>query len=352
MEATLIDLPEEIQEKIFIYLGLYKTESIPYGRLPRYHVINYSMTNKKIMHMCDNFFRRKAQLKNIPLELLPESNIVKEYIKLNKDIVCANESHELSPICCFLRAIIKGDLHRVKWLASLTLSSFKSSDEKLNIYIIASDYAFYNDKDIIGEWLIDYLSQDASCLFAHNWFNIINRCQHMVVNLIKKNKINVIYYVLDKLKEVSPRIKRTVAYEFLMRNDLDNLNRIIKNYSLTIHDYHDLIVSTKQKETLELLLSRYQGTGSDLNIMVMVRNGYKPSRDLVSILIGYGFNDYLTIINRVLNDKSSECVELVKFLLLKYGHEIPVDSIRAILPTTRDDRMKKLLYEHISNFNN
>lgn len=97
---SLTQLPYDLEENILEYL--------PYD-----DVVSYCKTNTRSGDVCDTFFKRRAQLENIPLKLLPESNITDKYIQLFNDRLCLRENkHRMSG--CFKNAIDKDDLREIK----------------------------------------------------------------------------------------------------------------------------------------------------------------------------------------------------------------------------------------------
>lgn len=164
----LISLPNELQEKIIEYLTFFDKDTLA----------NYSTCNKIIMNICDNFFRRKAQLENIPPQLLPKHNIMRLYIELRSDINCIRESHELKEECCLIRAIRRDDISRVLWLVELTMETEKPIDKKITIYSELIEYAFKNGKNAVGKYLISSLfrSKLISSERGSHYMKLIWRC--------------------------------------------------------------------------------------------------------------------------------------------------------------------------------
>lgn len=365
-KVNLIELPNEIQEKIIEYLILFKTKkstnrSIPYyntiaymvdGYIPCYEVINYSMTNKKIMNICDNFFRRRLKLEKFPVELLCGSNVVREYIQLQEDIFCIRAFHILSDKCCFKRAILKDDINRVKLLGSLVLNSYKSTRKKIRIYLKNAEYAFSNNKNRIGKWFIEDFCERGLVTLATDGDSIDYLCG--IIECLSNRNTDLVYYILDKFHHITPLIKRYALNSFAKIEDVDNLKRMINNYTLTIDDFDYAIVDIKRETTLRFLLRYYQGNGEDLNKMVNEYPVYVPTIENLSILCEHGFNDYSLIIERLATSyyPLPELIEIVKFLLLNYGDTISSNAINFLLRSVDDDKMIKVLSEYISSFDN
>lgn len=267
-KVGLISLPNELQEKIIEYL-------IQFNKKLLYRdVVSYSMTNKTIMDVCDNFFRRRAQLENIPLELFTERNCLNIYHELEDDLHYVRKFDFVWQNTCVQRAILRGDLERVKWLTSLSLMDCKLigelTKEKIHIHLGSSYYAFTNDKDIICRWLIKNLCKYGLGLHVKNTY-IPTFFNQIVDYALYKNKVDILDYLLNEILPLISMVKTSIFYGFAMINDIDKIDGLLNNHVFTKDEYKEIIRKislVSDMKTIYYLIHHYPGDKDDLDYLV------------------------------------------------------------------------------------
>lgn len=251
-----MDLPCEIQEKIIGYLN--------YDDL-----VNYSNLNKTSIYVCDHFLIRKCKLDNIPTEFLPKANITKRYIQLYNDRLWFDKNKsEYSSIMNKLTEIITNDDYenRIKWLCSLVIKSNILYPQKIDIIMTSCYFAFRKDKNNIVILLLSILRD--SKYVSLNINNVKFYLDTLINYSVRLSRMDICYFILENFLDLIPDLKCCVLSEFAKKNDLDNINNIINNYTVTPDEYVKVIVEIECLDTLDFLLQKYQGDKSYLSKMI------------------------------------------------------------------------------------
>lgn len=341
---SLTQLPYEVEETILQYL-------------PYTDVINYFKSNTRDTNVRDNFFKRRAKLDNIPLDLLPESNVAARYIQLFEHRLCL-ETNKLST--CLMEPIDNNDIEEIKWLISL----LKNIEYPLHFHpkttslIYSSMYAFQKNNDMIGEWLLSNLYdfyQNKSIVTLD--FDEKTLFKKIIYDSIHKNKLDITYFIVDELYYFIPELKKLAFSMFARYDQSEGLIDIIKDYYLSINDYDDALFNTNSPYIFELLLQKYPGDERDLNRIFGDPRRYYTTKDNLAVLFNYGADNYNAILfNIVTHDPPREdsprykanTYEDVQWLLLNYGHNIQTNYISSMIDMTRDSEIKKILSHYLT----
>lgn len=333
---NLTQLPYELEENILEYL--------PYN-----DVINYCQTNTRSRDVCDTFFKRRAQLENIPLYLLPKDNVVNKYMQLYQDKFCIENNETI--FGCFKLSIDNDNLNELRWLTSLVINDHS----KITLLSGLSNYAFHNNKILIGEWLLYELYNLCKnglikkCNNKTTIFHIHKIIDKLINDESDKNNLDSVYYILDTFNDIIPEIKSIIFKEFALSGDINNLNNIINHYDISPDDYIEAI-ARGDYHVIEFLLQHYPGTKYQLNQIFNVYSFFSPNKDILSLLFKYGFDQYgtaLYYISRSCNPRS-DTINTVKWLLLNYGDEIPSDTIVNMYDRVASYQIKDIIYKYLS----
>lgn len=332
---SLTQLPYELEENILEYL--------PYD-----DVSNYCLTNRRAGDVCDTFFKRRAQLENIPLYLLPENNVADKYMQLLKDKSCLQEN-KLRMSDCFKNAIDNNNFGEIKWLTSLMKNNkypgFQSSPVAFCL-IKTSYYAFRKNNDTIGLWLLSnlpdfYEDNKLRTLDVTRYQNLIKIIQYLIIN----NKIDVIHHILDEISDSIFELGKVIFFMFARYNDPENLIYMIDNYDMTINDYNVAIANSNSPDIVQLLLRHYPGNKDDLNRIFSYKSLYL-TREILEILLNYGVDDYSGIFTTIINSISrgnENTYNDVRWFLSHYSFNIPRQYISYRYNITNDNEIKKIL---------
>lgn len=355
MNLTL--LPYELEENIIEYLQYAE-------------VANYCLINKRAIDICDTFFKRRRLIDNIPIHLLPTKNLTKRYIQLydNMKIILDNTSVRE----CVRNVIINNDINQIKWLTELIIKRFTPLDEHIiiDIFMDCSLYAFDNNKQDIGKWLLWNLSNEninfETKLQVSLYFigNCITYTDSFINYAFDKDITEILYYMLDFLLPVSNQVGLVILAAFAKRNDIKNLDKITNNYNINVSHYNFAIYKLVKKEsvnknpkyldTLKFLLEKYPGNRNDLNKMLRHFASFYAGRDTLPILMEYGLDDYWLLLHRTIyriyhKGDNVELKEDLRSFLLNYGDRIPrnllLDEFNNKITTTT---MKIILSEYLS----
>lgn len=341
-----MELPYEIQENIIKDLSYYD-------------IVNYGKTNTKAMEVCDGFFRRKAKIENIPIELLPASNVASRYLQLYDDRESLYKIKYKSDLKrCFERLILEDDIEEIKWLVFLMKESgkFYFVEEK-NISEL-SIHAFNNHKNIICKWLLSNLhgydlNSNRWSLFVYNLYVILRFA-------LEENRTEIIYYILDEFSGIDSGLRQKAFSEFTRAKDLINMKKVMAKYNMNISEYNYAIVNLIVIEmknndpeyltTLRFLLQNYPGNNDDLNGFL---NGFMeicPGRSALPILEEYGFNNYMTIFYRIvcMIYPDNIYIDNFKWFMLNYSKIIPISTLKETYANARDNKIRSILLEYIS----
>lgn len=338
----LTRLPYELEENIITYLS-------------DMDLTNYCQTNKKSMNICDFYVRIKAQKENIPLKLLPANNVINRYIELKK-IKRTLECRKYTAYSCFKKAILNNNLREVKWLTNLLILGNMSNHQKPKDLAQSSWYAFENNKDDIGKWLLYYLSKELKENLNNIAVNLYLR--YIIDDSLKKNKMDVIYYVLNNYIDS----KSIILTKLALINDLNNLSIVINNYDLSYVEYNGAIINIIEKQfhdknpeyllTIEFLLKHYPGDKDNLYDLLGDYDGIYPGKDVFPILIKYGLNNYSFICGKISRESNPkpDTLETFKWILLNYGNQISKDTLLRLYNSVFSIEVGKIISEYLSHY--
>lgn len=347
-----MELPHEIVDNILQHL----TYS---------DIVNYCNTNRKAMEESDAFLKRRAKIEHIPIELLPASNVASRYLQLYDDRNCLAKvryiryKNQEDIKYCFKRAIVNDDLEEVKWLIGLIKVDDYLDSQKAEILTILSIYALENDKNIISKWLLSNLNEYNLERDQQYKDTIINLRNNMRVAL-NKNQTDVVYYILEHFSKISLRLQLFALTKFAIANDLTNVNKMMREYNISISQYNSTIVDVIESQkknnnaenltTLKLLLQNYPGTHDDLNLIMCDHIYFYPTKCSFPILVEYGFNKYISVLYNMMNIRNPNDLDIdnVKWVLLNYGNLMETSALRKIYNFTYNEKMRDLLFEYIS----
>lgn len=343
---TLTKLPYEVEEIIMEYLTS-KENNNPKGtkiNCRNYnYLIGYSQINKRAAENCDIFFRRRARIDKLPLELLPKKYVTNRYIKLYNDKCCINNTNETN--ACIKKVIDNNDIEEVKWLISLVISNVECDK---NILMGLSNYAFEVNNDTIGKWLLSNLHRkELNCITEDfiNRGNIKFNMGSIINNCINKNRQDIIYYIVDEYKDLVPEVMTYAFSKLAIKKDLDNLNDMINIYHLEVDVFDVAIVNTNDPIIVEFLLTHYPGNQNNINNILTTFTNYYPVSEVILILFKYGYNDYETILDRISSIvfPCESDISFIEWLLLNHRDKIRSDFIKRSYHRVYNGKMRETI---------
>lgn len=142
---NLNSLVPELQENILAHLSLDD-------------ILKYSRTCLSIRMVCDNYLKHRACVENIPLSLLPDKNVIAQYIRLLKYRKSGGDSLTLA-LSWLKKAIKDNDNFAIEWLSKYRFKpTFVRRHHDYLINPSIRSLAIVNLWPEIHDYIIDILS--------------------------------------------------------------------------------------------------------------------------------------------------------------------------------------------------
>lgn len=359
-------------------------------------IVNFSLIDVNVMKICDEHFKREAIKCDIPIELLPKNNVTKKYVRLHnyksyleKDFSIDEYIEEFlnqkqyNELCMdddigeyikeflygmqygelkgndhieslFKDSIDNNDIKMVGWLMSLMIKSNILDSIKIRILCASIIYAFMNNNDEMGKLLSLNLHEIKSDVISSYGDKITTFLSKVINYAVDKDKIDILYYILDNISDLIPNVRFLILQGLAIKNDINNMTKLINNYIFTWVEYNKIIVDTTDINTLDFLLQHYPDTNQYLNYIAYDLDRFL-TKDFLACLFKYGYDDYDNLL-RILSLGFYECndsdkCETIRWILFNYGHKISLDRIKTIYKSLSSDIIKKEFCEHLSSRN-
>lgn len=289
-------LPLEIKEKILI-------------TLPYYDIINYCLINKEATKICndENFWRDKAKLEGIPLNLLLGSSLsisqrYGQLLKLYGNCLYIDQRLEIADESigmCLITAVKYKDIPMIEYLLMRNPSQtylLKSIDQSISM-----NY-FDLTKMLLQLLKKDDLTDDDMINLSYTLLELIKSSQPELVIYIIKNLIDDDYYQHQSLLDTAENAT------------LKDVKIMVENMNYNEIDFNDAIhyyIRNHNYEGILYLLKEYPGDKAELDELFTDRNIYIDLKTM-KLFFEYGFDDYNTAFIYAMDNRD---LDMIKWLL-------------------------------------